>query len=119
MPCSEDVPITRPDRAPRLGAPPPTVAPIILVGDDRASPRRAPKPDFWRDDRRPAFWRRTKSSYKAELRTRVEDHDSAPIAAWSTSLTTMLAGQTTLKVSAAASNAGGVATGACLMEKNM
>jgi hypothetical protein len=44
-------------------------------------------------------------------RTRVEDHESAPFAAWSTSLATMLAGQTTLRVSAAASDARGDATG--------
>ena len=52
-------------------------------------------------------------------RTRVEDHESAPNAAWATSLATVLAGQTTLKRSAAASDARGATTGARLMEMRM
>ena len=62
--------------------------------------------------------RATLGAHRCE-RTRIEDHESALIAAWPTSLATVLAGQTTLKVSAAASNARGVATGARLMEKKM
>ena len=62
--------------------------------------------------------RATLGAHRCE-RTRIEDHESALIAAWPTSLATVLAGQTTLKVSAAASNARGVATGARLMEMMM
>ena len=62
--------------------------------------------------------RATLGAHRCE-RTSDEDHESALIAAWATSLATVLAGQTTLKVSAAASDARGATTGARLMEMRM
>ena len=51
--------------------------------------------------------------------TSVENEDSAPIAAWPTSMSTMLTAQSMLRVSAAASDARGVATGARRMKKRL
>ena len=62
--------------------------------------------------------RATLGAHRCE-RTSDEDRESALIAAWATSLATVLAGQTTLKVSAEASDARGAATGARRMEKRM
>ena len=62
------------------------------------------------EKKRPVCERATLGAHRCE-QIHIEDHESALIAAWKTSSVTMLAGQTTLRASAAASDARRVATG--------